>query len=229
VTLELSVDIRSQLVKISVIDNGIGMDPKSVQDMFRPFSQADSSTSRLYGGTGLGLTIARDLVELMAGQIGAESQLGLGSQVWFTLPLIVAPAPAGPLEGAVQPSQPDFEGRRIVVVDDNEVNLKVVCGLLKRLNIEIKPFNRAQAALEYMGQHPIDLVIMDIQMPEMDGLTATKILRERGFTQPIIAFTANSSEQDRQDCLVAGTDDILVKPIKRQALVDMLLKWPVTR
>ena len=229
VTLELSVDIRSQLVKISVIDNGIGMDPKSVQDMFRPFSQADSSTSRLYGGTGLGLTIARDLVELMAGQIGAESQLGLGSQVWFTLPLIVAPAPAGPLEGAVQPSQPDFEGRRIVVVDDNEVNLKVVCGLLKRLNIEIKPFSRAQAALDYVGQHPIDLVIMDIQMPEMDGLTATKTLRERGFTQPIIAFTANSSEQDRQDCLVAGTDDILVKPIKRQALVDMLLKWPVTR
>ena len=229
VTLEVSVAIGSQLVKISVIDNGIGMDPKSVTDMFRAFSQADSSTSRLYGGSGLGLTIARDLVELMAGQIGAESQLGQGSQVWFTLPLINAPAPAIDQEGAVHKEQPDFHGIRIVVVDDNEVNLKVVCALLMRLDIEIEPFNRAGAALDYIGRHPIDLVIMDIQMPEMDGLTATRLLRERGFAQPIIAFTANSSEQDRQDCLSAGVDDMLVKPIKRQALVDMLLKWPATR
>lgn len=225
VKLEISIQSRAQLVQVSVTDNGIGMDPESVKGIFNAFSQAESSTARVYGGTGLGLTISRNLVELMMGHIGVDSELGQGSHVWFTFPLVIAPAPVE--QGATQTDQADLTGLKVVVVDDNAVNLKIVCGLLKHLDIE--PFNRAQAALDYIGQHSIDVVIMDVQMPEMDGLTATRVLRENGYEKPIIAFTANSGEQDREDCFEAGVNDILVKPIKRQNLIDMLAKWSVAR
>ena len=227
VRLELSMQDQGRLLQISVIDDGIGIDPKNIRDMFGAFTQADSSISRRYGGTGLGLTIVGNLVKLMGGKIEAESKLGQGSHFWFSLPLIVAPVRSNEASHPLSVKPPDFNGLHIVIVDDNAVNLKVACGLLKRLNVNITAFDRAPAALVHIAQQTTDLVIMDVQMPEMDGLTATHILRERGFTHPIIAFTANSSEQDRQDCLTAGANDILVKPIKQQQLIDMLVKWSV--
>ncbi|WP_320823373.1 response regulator, partial [Reinekea sp.] len=197
------------------------------RDMFNSFTQADSSISRRYGGTGLGLSIVANLVKLMGGKVEAESNLGQGSHFWFNLPLIVAPALSEEHRPKPLAEQQRLNNLHVVIVDDNEINLKVICGLLKRFDVNIAPFDRAPAALAHIAQHPTDLIVMDIQMPEMDGLTATKILRERGFTKPIIAFTANSSDQDRQDCLTAGMNDILLKPIKQQELFDMLVKWSV--
>jgi PAS domain S-box-containing protein len=218
-------------VRISVRDTGIGIAAESVQRMFEPFTQADVSTTRLYGGTGLGLAIARELVELMGGAIGAESTLGEGSCFWFEL-LLERPAdenaPAAvrnaPGAEALTWSTPPF----VLVADDSQVNQIVAARSLERCGCNVEIVGDGRQALAALAARRFDAVLMDCQMPELDGYEATAELRRReapGERVPVIAMTAQAMDGDRERCLEAGMDDFVSKPMRFEALRSMLLKW----
>jgi signal transduction histidine kinase len=226
VTFTVQPDEARKLIEFRVEDSGIGIAPEQLESMFSAFTQADSSISRKYGGTGLGLRIASKIIELMGGHISANSTKGEGSNFYFTIPLIeasdqeiISTSPSEDLDLS------SLSNLSVVVVDDNHVNLKVINGLLKKLDVNTTAFSGAKEAIDFCMSNTIDIVIMDVQMPEFDGLSATKYLRENGFKQPIIAFTANSSEEDRISCFEAGMNDLLIKPIKLQNLSHVLSKW----
>jgi signal transduction histidine kinase/CheY-like chemotaxis protein len=226
VTFKLTTIDNGQYLKFSVQDSGIGIDPENLSSMFSAFTQADSSISRKYGGTGLGLRIASRIVELMGGEMSAASQPGQGSEFWFTVPLSIAnETQATNTQTEVGSQDLTFPDLHVMVVDDNAVNLKVINAMLKRLETKVTAFNNAHDAVNFAEKDGVDLVIMDVQMPEVDGLTASQQLRESGFNKPIIAFTANASEKDQIACYEAGMNDILIKPIKLQNLIDSLRKW----
>jgi len=230
VSFDLSTSEDGQFLKFSVTDNGIGIEENALGSMFSAFTQADSSISRKYGGTGLGLRIASKIVELMGGEIKAESLLGQGSHFWFTIPIEIASAKEQSefTEKKVEAYE-SFPGLKIVVIDDNDVNLKVIQSLLKRLETTTTVFSRAKDAIAFLQEYDTDIVIMDVQMPEIDGLTAARQLRSMDFQKPIIAFTANANEEDQIACLDAGMNDILIKPIKLQYLTKALRKWRTTQ
>jgi PAS domain S-box-containing protein len=219
-------------VRIEVIDPGIGIEPSQIKNMFEPFTQADASTTRKYGGTGLGLAISRELIELMGGTIGATSEPGNGSTFWIEL-LLYEPAttPAGPLAplevgGAAQPqwSTAPF----VLVVEDSPVNQIVVVRTLERCGCRTDVAHNGRQALEMLSKQHYDAVLMDCQMPEMDGYEATAALRARengGPRTPVIAMTAHAMQGDREQCLDAGMDDYLSKPIQRDWLIDTLRRW----
>jgi PAS domain S-box-containing protein len=219
-------------VRIEVIDTGIGIEASQIENMFEPFTQADASTTRKYGGTGLGLAISRELIELMGGTIGATSEPGSGSTFWIEL-LLHEPAttPGGPLapleaRGAVQPqwSTAPF----VLVVEDSPVNQIVVVRTLERCGCRTDIAHNGRQALEMLAKQHYDAVLMDCQMPEMDGYEATAALRARengGPRTPVIAMTAHAMQGDREQCLDAGMDDYLSKPIQRDWLIDTLRRW----
>ncbi|MEJ2063488.1 MAG: ATP-binding protein [Reinekea sp.] len=190
----LSVSVVDDYLRFSVQDTGIGIQSENLDSMFEEFTQADSSISRQYGGTGLGLRISSRLVELMGGHLKATSKPGIGSDFYFNIPLEQVQDILEPSDESSGPKELNntFSGYRIAVVDDNSVNLKVMSGLLNKLQINGLCFNNADDALQFFQENPVDLVMMDVQMPHTDGLTATKILRKRSFDKPIIAFTARS-------------------------------------
>ncbi|MCS6919120.1 MAG: response regulator, partial [Fimbriimonadales bacterium] len=196
-----------------------------------PFRQADGSTTRKYGGTGLGLAISRKLVELMGGRMGVESEVGKGSRFWFELTLPVSEPPAHVrLEQACRDSQPtDLTGLRVLVAEDNYVNQKVIRRLLEKWGVELQIAENGKEALEWLSRASFDLVLMDCQMPEMDGYEATRRIRAyeapRGLHIPIIALTANALEGDREKCLECGMDDYLSKPINPDLLWEKLTRW----
>lgn len=219
------VDGQEQIT-YSVSDNGIGIDSDKLSSMFAAFTQADSSIARRYGGTGLGLRIASKIVEIMGGKIHAESELNVGSTFEFSIPYSL------PSESEVSKSshvtelpETAFPNLSVVVVDDNQTNLKIISALMRKLEINCKAFLNGKDAIEYLKANYSDMVIMDVQMPELDGLQATRIIRESGYSLPIIAFTANASEQDRLACFESGMNDVLVKPIKLQHLTNVINKW----
>jgi signal transduction histidine kinase/ActR/RegA family two-component response regulator len=234
-------------IKISVTDSGIGIAEEQMNRMFRRFTQADSSTTRRYGGTGLGLAISRTLVELMGGTIGVSSQPGVGSTFWFTLPLVAADARAAPEnvaaqepvvhepvvhEPAVQESvvrEPE-EGGRLLLVEDNFVNQRVAVYMLNKLGYQVDVALHGREAIDMLGKFDYELVLMDCQMPEMDGFEATRSIRDRNSTVldhdvPVIAMTANAFPEDRARALACGMNDFLPKPVDRAALTAMLTKW----
>ncbi|EAR07317.1 ATP-binding protein [Reinekea blandensis] len=210
---------------ISVQDTGIGIKPDNLDAMFAAFTQADSSISRKYGGTGLGLRISSKIIEQMGGEIWAESETGQGSTFTFTLPLVLAEAQPENNHASDAPLKTSIDDMVVMVVDDNPVNLKVIEGMLKTIGARVVCFGQAKEAIKYVSSHAIDLIIMDVQMPEIDGLQATQSLRRSGFKQPVIAYTANASEEDHQACVTAGMNDVLVKPIRLNNLVDVLNRW----
>ncbi|MCB9831108.1 MAG: response regulator [Planctomycetes bacterium] len=206
----------------SVTDTGIGMSAETRGRLFRPFAQADSSTTRCYGGTGLGLSITRRLVELMNGAIGVESSEGQGSCFHFSLEFGTPechersrPTNSGAIRAA--------KARRVLVVEDNDVNRCVASGLLKQMGCIVEVAENGREALRKVRQDDFDLVLMDIQMPELDGYEATRLIRELDVEAksqvPIIALTANALVSDREDCLAAGMDDFLSKPMLRSELL----------
>ena len=226
VKFSVTVDEDRKFLRFSVKDSGIGIAPENIDSMFSAFTQADSSISRKYGGTGLGLRIASRIVDLMKGQISAESQPGEGSIFWFTVPLTIATEVDTTLKNNdSEESAITFTDVQVLVVDDNSVNLKVISALLHRLKATVFAFTEAAEAIAFTKTENIDVVIMDVQMPGIDGLTASQMLREAGFNKPIIAFTANASEADQRHCFEAGMNDILIKPIKLQDLSNSLRKW----
>jgi signal transduction histidine kinase len=217
---------------VGVRDHGIGMSEETRARLFEPFKQADSSMSRRYGGSGLGLAISQKLVEGMGGQITAHSELGRGSMFEFTLPLPVARERNTPLPFAVSTSLPQQFDARILVVEDDVVNQRVITLMLQRLGLQCHVVAEGQAALNALEAASWDLVFMDCQLPGIDGLETTRrarlMLGEREL--PIVALTANARAEDRAACIAAGMDDFLAKPVRSDPLQTCLARWlhPVT-
>ncbi len=217
-------------LRFSVIDTGIGIDEDQLSRLFEPFEQADNTTSREYGGTGLGLSICKHLAELMGGTLEAESQLGHGSR--FTLTLATGstddPPPAEP--GPSERTQTTRIACRVLMAEDSPDIQRVVRHLLERAGAEVEVVENGQLAVEHAlsardDQRAFDLILMDMQMPVLDGYDATRALRERGYTGPIVALTAHAMEGERQRCLEAGCDDYETKPIPRSRLTDLLRRF----
>ena len=215
-------------VTIEVNDTGIGLDPTGIDKLFQRFEQADGTIARRFGGTGLGLNISRQLVELMGGTIGAEPRPDGGSRFWFTLPLdrsvgeIVAEAPA------VRSDALFARGGRVLVVEDHLINRLVVEEILGQAGFTVEIAASGQAAIDLIAARVPDLVLMDVQMPGMDGLEATrriKALSEAAATVPIVALTANAMEGDRQQCLAAGMVDYVAKPFDPRSLIRTVDRW----
>lgn len=228
VKLEVSAE-SDQRISFSVSDTGIGIADEALDSMFTAFTQADSSTSRKFGGTGLGLSIASKIVNLMGGKLDAESQVGEGSTFRFSIPLeSLNPSEVEATQNVVTEEIANrFANKVAMVIDDNLVNLKVAAGLLSNLGCETQSYSDARPAIEQLKEKTIvpDIIIMDVQMPDIDGLMATREIRQFGLSIPIIGFTANSSEEDLKQCLESGMNDILVKPVTRLKLNEMLGKW----
>ncbi|MDR1607896.1 MAG: PAS domain-containing protein [Deltaproteobacteria bacterium] len=219
-----------------VIDTGIGLSEEQLKTLFTAFTQADTSITRRYGGTGLGLTISKRLVEMMGGQIWCESILGVGSQFSFTTRLKLFKGIEPQEEkvktlGLVSEGLESVKGAKILLTEDNEVNQLVASRILAKAGFEVKIANNGLEAVSMVRAEPFDLVLMDIQMPEMDGLTATKTIRAiPGFERiPIVAMTAHAMSGDRELSLAAGMNDHISKPINIQELYQALIKWTRTK
>jgi signal transduction histidine kinase/CBS domain-containing protein/CheY-like chemotaxis protein/HPt (histidine-containing phosphotransfer) domain-containing protein len=220
-----------------VEDTGIGLTDEQRARLFQPFEQADNSTTRRYGGTGLGLAISRHLIALMGGRIGVESRLGAGSRFWFELPLTPAttvhPGPIPGSEAAPSPQTADGrlppaqQGRRLLLVEDNAINQEVALALLHDLGLNVEVADNGQVAVEMARRTAYDLILMDIQMPVMNGLEAARAIHALPGRRelPILAMTANAFEADRQDCLRAGLCDHIAKPVDPDALYAKLRRW----
>ncbi|MCP4663565.1 MAG: response regulator, partial [bacterium] len=217
-------------LKLSVEDTGIGISEQQQEHLFDAFSQVDSSTSRRYGGTGLGLAISRRLVELMGGRIGVRSRQGEGSVFFFTLPTRAAPAPAPRVEREVR-LDPQLAARlplRILVADDNAVNQQIAVEILRRMGYPADVVANGVEALAAFERQPYDLIFMDVEMPEMDGLEATREILRRvrmGRRPRIVAMTAHVLRGDRERCLAAGMDDYISKPISIPELAAAVERW----
>jgi len=222
------------VLRFSVRDTGIGIPSDKLGILFHKFTQVDASTSRKYGGSGLGLVISKQLVELMGGEIGVNSEEGRGSEFWFTA-RFEKQALASP--GTLNPSitRPALSGLqrsnvRILLAEDSITNQMVAQGILNKLGLRADIAANGKEAVEALRTIPYDLVLMDLQMPEMDGLEATRIVRGAGSatkncTIPIIAMTAHAMPGDRKICLDAGMDDYIAKPVTAAALSALIEKW----
>jgi PAS domain S-box-containing protein len=227
VTLTVTACARnsdSAELRFTVEDTGIGIAPEKQAEIFEAFTQADSSTTRRYGGTGLGLAISRKLVAQMNGTLELESKLGRGSLFRFTITL---PVPAGtvaaPEQAAVKiPLSP--QGLRILLAEDNAINQKVAVRLLERMGHQVHVAWDGKQAVSSVEQFEYDLILMDCQMPEMDGYAAARAIRrlDRGRQIPIVAMTANAMAEDRQLCLESGMNDYLAKPFSAEQLHHLL-------
>ncbi len=244
--VELRVNLQEattshQVLRFAVSDTGIGIPPEKQEIIFESFTQADGSTTRRYGGTGLGTTISRSLVELMGGQIWVESVPGQGSTFFFTVELALLDsreeaAGEGEPEQASPPArplpQPAAQPLRVLLAEDNPENRKLVVSLLEQMGHRVTPVENGREAVAAVEREDFDLLLMDVEMPLMDGLEAARAIRRREGTDrylPIIALTAHAFPQDRQRCLAAGMDAYLSKPIaweELQRLIQELVPEP---
>ncbi|MDT8894491.1 ATP-binding protein [Halomonas sp. I1] len=211
---------------MDVIDTGCGIEAERQAKLFEPFQQGDPSTARRFGGTGLGLAICKRLVEALGGRIGMESQVHVGSRCWVRLPLVAGANEAVPLDnGSPREDDDVLGGARLLVVEDNPVNQQVATAMLDKLGCRVGLACSGQEALERVETERFDLIFMDVQMPDMDGLEVTRRLRERGGWMaevPIVAMTAGGPGGDQARCLAAGMNGYLVKPLFQDALQVML-------
>ena len=229
---------KDNLLRFEVQDTGIGMTRKEMAGLFQMFHQADSSTSRKYGGSGLGLAISKGLAELMGGEVGVESEAGKGSTFWFTVRLGKAARPEW-----LQPEKDLFarqgqakefnaadgaiNGAHILLAEDNPFNQQVAVEFLKSAGATVCVAGNGKEALGLLSREHFDCVLMDMQMPEMDGLEATRIIRaDPGMAgTPVIGITANVANEDRERCLAAGMDDFIGKPFKPHIFYATIAKW----
>jgi signal transduction histidine kinase/CheY-like chemotaxis protein/ligand-binding sensor domain-containing protein len=229
VSTDATPEPERTLLRVSVSDTGIGVPPEAQQRLFQSFSQAETSTTRKYGGTGLGLAISKRLVEMMGGAIGFESAAGQGSTFWFTAALRLGRAPASeaPSETAETAAGQARRGT-VLIAEDNRINQKVLLHLLANLGYAAEVAENGAEALAKIKAQRYHIVLMDMQMPVMDGLQATRAIRSltpEVASVPIIAVTANAFEGERQQCLAAGMDDYLTKPIDKADLEEILRRW----
>ncbi len=237
------------LLRFTVSDTGIGISEEDQAKLFQSFSQVDVSTTRKYGGTGLGLAISKQLAELMGGSIGVESEPDKGSTFWFTARLrkqapgaVEAPAdefsdprahpsgfgdnPAAPGVSRLPVAETSRGAARILLAEDTPANQEVAVKMLQKLGYRVDCVANGREAVNAVMAQRYDLVLMDCQMPEMDGFEATRVLRSmNGDRMPIIALTANAMKGDREKCLGVGMDDYLTKPVKLHAMAAMLKRW----
>ena len=226
VAVRVDVTERDTL-HFEVADTGIGIPAAKLDTLFESFSQADTSTSRRYGGTGLGLAISRQLVELMGGEIAAESVPGHGSRFHFEVRLETAVEPEEPVPApSAAPATPAARhGVRVLVAEDNPVNQLVVQTMLAKRGLEADIAGDGEEALAKLADHEYAAVFMDCQMPNLDGYSATRRIRAEGLRLPIIAMTAHAMKGDRERCLEAGMDDYLSKPLRSEPLDEVLERW----
>ncbi|MFB3132901.1 MAG: PAS domain S-box protein, partial [Rhodothermales bacterium] len=230
--------MRAYQIHVAVKDTGIGVEPKQLDRLFKPFVQGDASTTRRYGGTGLGLAICKKLCQLLGGDISVESETGVGATFHFTIMALPTASDdtASPQGETAPPGAEDEEaspeGLHILLAEDNVVNQKVALRMLQRLGYRADVASNGCEVVEAVQRQHYDVVLMDMQMPEMDGLEATRRVRDDfpAERQPyIIALTANAMEGDRDRCLEAGMDDYLSKPVKLDALGKALAQYLVWR
>jgi PAS domain S-box-containing protein len=220
-------------VRFEVVDTGIGIAQEAQTRLFQSFEQADNSMTRKYGGTGLGLAICKRLVQLMGGEIGVESTLGSGSTFWFVVPFrkreqgTGAQAPTVTSLTAEQRLQADHAGARVLIAEDEPVNREIALGLLEDVGLSVDLAADGQKALALACQNRYALILMDMQMPVMNGVEATQAIRADSLnkTTPILAMTANASNTDRVICLAAGMNEHIAKPVDPQELYETLLEW----
>ncbi len=221
-----SVTLRAKVfegdeLEMSVIDTGIGIPADQLERIFEKFTQAESSTTRHYGGTGLGLAICRQLAQLMQGTIRVESRAGYGST--FTLRIKLPAAEAVLAERPV--SRKVSPGCSVLVVEDNLVNQKVAARMLEVLGCRAEIASGGHAALEMLAAKKYSLVLMDCQMPELDGFETTRRIRASGSKVPIVAMTATATPEAREECLASGMNDYLTKPVEKNRLFEVLSRW----
>ena len=235
-------------IRFTVHDTGIGMPPDQQSRLFESFTQGDGSSTRRHGGTGLGLAISKQLVELLGGEIGVASEPGQGSRFWFTASFgkgasteIPAPNPAmvqnpstrtmakGPIAPPARAQKPVVVAShlRVLLAEDNEINQRITLRLLEKLGVPADAVVNGREAVQALENRKYDLVLMDCQMPDMDGFEATAIVRSRevGTHTPICALTANAMEGDRERCLAAGMDDYISKPVGLEKLQKAVDRW----
>jgi len=234
-------------LRFSVSDTGIGIPEDRVKILFSPFTQVDSSTTRKYGGTGLGLAISRQLAELMGGRIGVVSQEGEGSTFWFTANFkALCKGCSGSTNWESKKNKKNnfysekftqkdtleesYDSVRILVAEDNLINQKVAQAIIKKMGYEVDIVGNGQETINALQLIPYSLVLMDCQMPEMDGFEATRRIRQEGSMVlnpniPIIAMTASAMSGDREKCIRAGMDDFIAKPVRKEELEEMLTRW----
>ncbi len=235
ITIRLRVDQEDDdeaLLGIDVQDTGVGIAKEALPRLFNTFEQADNSTTRRYGGTGLGLAITRKLARLMGGDAGAISTLGVGSTFWFTArlkkgrPLTDDTKPANQAEAVELSLRSQHAGRHILLVEDEPINREIAAAMLDNVSLLASTAENGARAVELAGTTPYDLILMDMQMPVMNGLEATRRIRANSVNMgtPIIAMTANAFVDDKANCLAAGMDDFLAKPVDPELFYAVLLK-----
>jgi CheY-like chemotaxis protein len=235
--LQRPVGAQPELVRLEVQDSGPGIAPATLVRLFKPFTQADESTTRRFGGTGLGLSICHELATLMGGRVGADSHEGLGSTFWAELPLPPLPQHVLPPRrtAPVPDGRPLLQGARVLMAEDNAVNMMIAVAMLERWGVTVTQACDGREAVSavqraHAAGQPFHAVLMDVQMPVMSGHEATRAMRAleaagQAPPMPIIALTAAALVTEREEALAAGMNDFLTKPIDADRLFDTLQRW----
>ncbi|MEJ2361948.1 MAG: ATP-binding protein [Gammaproteobacteria bacterium] len=234
-SVEISVAFlpEQRVLEFCVVDTGIGMSREQLEKIFTPFEQADASISRRFGGTGLGLALSRRLVKIMGGTLEVRSNSGSGTTFELRLPcpdvehipLIQSLQNIPDKTTSAEPLQRRQLKGTVLLADDNPENLQLLSMLLGKMGVEVIPAVNGQEAISKAATHQVDMIYMDMQMPVVSGIEATRILRAQGFALPIVALTANATSEDREHCLEAGCNDFVTKPINRERLYQVTARF----